>query len=79
MEDARQAVVTRGVSSLTLRVSTLRDAEERSSTTPGLAEYLGLYQVHRVARILLLLALAAVVYNTLLWAWETRVWVPIAS
>ncbi|MEE9296009.1 MAG: pentapeptide repeat-containing protein [Phycisphaerae bacterium] len=90
---------------LTLRVSALRDAEERSSTTPNLWEYygyshplskkrivptmrktnplrwptecIGLYRLHVAARVLMLVAFAAVLYNTIYWVAKTKVWVPI--
>lgn len=62
---------------LTLRVSLLRDAEERSHTTPGWDEYKRLHTMHRVASILLLVALAAVAYNTLVWMVTTWIWVPV--
>ncbi len=61
---------------LTLRISGPRDAEERSSTTPTLKEYFGLYRLCQGASVLLLLAFAAVGYNTYVWVVETWIWVP---
>lgn len=102
---------------LTLRVSMLRDAEERSVISPRLAEYhgycsplrerfftaegraelkeewdngrpsfpigwileactaLGLWNLHRMARVLFFVALAALVFNTFWWIRDT--WVPV--
>lgn len=101
---------------LTLRVSMLRDAEERSVISPRLVEYhgyctpirrfftqegrgelkeewengrpsgpigwileactaLGLWNMHRAARVLFVFALAALVINTFWWIRDT--WVPI--
>ena len=55
----------------------LDDAEERSRTTPDWDEYRWLHEMHLVARILLLVALAAVVYNTFVWMATTWIWVPV--
>ena len=102
---------------LTLRVSMLRDAEERSVISPRIAEYhgycspirerfftaegraelkeewdngrpsvligwmpeaftaLGLWNLHRMARVLFVVALAALVFNTFWWIRDT--WVPV--
>ncbi len=62
---------------LTLRVSLLRDAEERSHTTPEWDEYKRLHKTHLVARILFWVAVTAVVYNTLVWTVTTWIWVPV--
>lgn len=59
---------------LTIQVGMLRDAEERSGITPALKEYMPLFRWHRVARVLALIALAIVLYNT--WYWLTHTEVP---
>ncbi len=61
---------------LTLRVSALRDAEERSQVTPRLAEYWPLYRIHRYASRLLYIALAVTAFNVGYWVWTTTVYVP---
>lgn len=67
----------RGV--LTLRVSGLRDAEERAQVTPRLEEYWPLYQVHRVTRWLLIVAISVTVFNVGFWAWKTQVYTPTGA
>jgi len=60
---------------LTLRVSALRDAEERSQVTPMHKEYWPLYRIHRVAKWLLFAALSVTAANIGYWVWTTRVYV----
>lgn len=61
---------------LTLKVSSLRDAEERSEITPRLDEYWRLFQIHRVARVIVHAAVAFVLWNAGSWIWSTWLWVP---
>jgi hypothetical protein len=52
---------------LTVAVSGLREAEERSGITPARSEYDHLYQLHRVARVLWWVALASGLINLGRW------------
>ncbi len=62
---------------LTLRVSSLRDAEERSHVTPGLREYENLYRIHQWARVFLWFAALSTLWSIGRWAIMTEVFVPI--
>lgn len=64
---------------LTLRVSLLRDAEERSNITPLRSEYESLRKTHQVAKYVLWAAVTAVLCNTAAWAVQTWIWVPVRS
>ncbi|MEM9552652.1 MAG: hypothetical protein AAGC60_00210 [Acidobacteriota bacterium] len=55
----------RGV--LTWKVGPLRDEEERTDTTPALDSYLWLFYLHRVATVLLVVAVVAFAYSTAQW------------
>ena len=61
---------------LTIRVSTLRDEEERSGCSPAVDEYSGLYKGDRVARIMLVIAVFSFCWNA--WYWLSQeVWLPV--
>jgi hypothetical protein len=62
---------------LTWQVSTLRDAEERSQVTPALESYMPLFRCHRIATILMLLAIGCALFHTGYWVWTTKVWVAV--
>ncbi len=62
---------------LTLRVSEIRDAEERSRITPALREYWWLFRAHQVARVLMWAAITFAFWNAGSWVWSTWVWVPL--
>ncbi len=62
---------------LTLRVSALRDAEERSQVTPALDAYWPLFRCHQFATILMWGAVLSVLFHTGYWAWTTKVWVAV--
>jgi len=64
---------------LTLKISSLRDAEERSHITPALDEYWPLFRCHQIARVLLAVALLVVACNTAYWLANTKVHVPIPA
>ncbi len=61
---------------LTLRVSSLRDAEERSHITPALKEYWPLFRCHQVTKYLWYVAMLVVVANTGHWLIDTKIHVP---
>ncbi len=58
---------------LTYKVSLLRDAEERSGYSPRWSDYGWLYWLHQPARLLLLAASIAFVFNAWHWLTETVV------
>ena len=62
---------------LTLRVSALRDAEERSQVTPYFEAYWPLFRCHRIAKALMWIAIGSALFHTGYWAWTTKVWVAV--
>ncbi len=62
---------------LTLRVSALRDEEERSQVTPYLDAYWPLFLCHRIAKALMWIAIGSALFHTGYWAWTTTVWVAL--
>ncbi|MBN2559349.1 MAG: hypothetical protein JXQ75_00260 [Phycisphaerae bacterium] len=62
---------------LTLQVSALRDAEERSQVTPALESYWPLFRYHRIAKTLMWIAIGSALFHTGYWAWTTTVWVAV--
>ena len=60
---------------LTIKISTLRDAEERSKITPSKDEYLGFYVVHRWVSVIMYVSIGYAAYRGLWWCCTT--WVPL--
>jgi uncharacterized protein YjbI with pentapeptide repeats len=63
---------------LTLRISALRDAEERSQVTPALEDYWRLFQFHCWVRLLMYIAIASALFNVSYWVCTTWVHLPKA-